>query len=190
MEHEIFLVGPRVSLRPLQVEDAQGPYPTWLNDPDVCRFNSHHVMPYLRESAVSYIESCRKNTSDLVLAIVSNDDRRHVGNIALMGVRNNLHRCAEYSVVLGDKSVWGTGVAFEASYLIVKHGFDAFGLARVECGTSEDNAGMRKLAGRLGMKQEGVRRKAMWKSGRFVDIIEYGVLAEEFRSVEPPKGIG
>jgi RimJ/RimL family protein N-acetyltransferase len=41
---------------------------------------------------------------------------------------------------------------------------------------------MQKLAGQLGMREEGRRRGAMWKRGRFVDVLEYGVLADEFRA--------
>jgi RimJ/RimL family protein N-acetyltransferase len=32
----------------------------------------------------------------------------------------------------------------------------------------------------LAMRQEGVRRQAYFKGGKFVDVIEFGVLREEF----------
>jgi [ribosomal protein S5]-alanine N-acetyltransferase len=183
---EIFLTGSKVFLRPLQLDDLNGGYPTWFNNPDVCRFNSHHAMPYLREQALEYIHTARTSNENLVLAIVSRELGRHVGNVSLAGIRG-IDRCAEYAIVLGDQDVLGTGIAFEASYLIVKHGFDALGLARIECGTSHDNEPMRRLALRLAMKEEGCRRQSMWKNGRFVDVIQYGVLASEFQQVAQPK---
>jgi RimJ/RimL family protein N-acetyltransferase len=39
---------------------------------------------------------------------------------------------------------------------------------------------MQKLAKKMKMLQEGVRRQAMYKMGKHVDIIEYGVLKDEF----------
>jgi RimJ/RimL family protein N-acetyltransferase len=43
---------------------------------------------------------------------------------------------------------------------------------------------MRKLALRLGMQEEGVRRQAMFKDGRYHDVVEYGVLAEDWFAKE------
>jgi RimJ/RimL family protein N-acetyltransferase len=40
---------------------------------------------------------------------------------------------------------------------------------------------MRKLAEKLGMTQEGVRREAVWTDGAYHDIVEYGLLAREWR---------
>jgi len=64
--------------------------------------------------------------------------------------------------------------------LICDHGFLALNLNRIACGTFEDNVGMCKLAESLGMAEEGRRRQAVYKLGRFVDVIEYGVLRNEY----------
>lgn len=64
--------------------------------------------------------------------------------------------------------------------LICDHGFLAPNLNRFACGTFENNIAMQKLAEYLGMVRESVRRKAVYKSGRYLDIIEYGVLRSEY----------
>jgi RimJ/RimL family protein N-acetyltransferase len=53
-------------------------------------------------------------------------------------------------------------------------------LHRIYCGTHAQNTGMQKLALKLGMRQEGCRREAILKAGRFADIIEYGILSREY----------
>ena len=40
---------------------------------------------------------------------------------------------------------------------------------------------MRKLVEYLGMVEEGKRRQAVYKLGRYVDVIEFGVLRDEYR---------
>ena len=40
---------------------------------------------------------------------------------------------------------------------------------------------MQRLALYLGMKEEGRRREAAFKDGRYVDLIEYGILAGEWQ---------
>jgi len=39
---------------------------------------------------------------------------------------------------------------------------------------------MKKLAIKLKMREEGLRREAIYKNGRYLDIVEYGVLRHEF----------
>ncbi len=174
-----FLVGERIALRALESADADGPYPSWFNDAEVVRSNSHGVFPYDRELALAYVASVRGSRSELVLAIEMLADRKHVGNVALQSI-HPIYRSAELSLVIGERDAWGKGIGEEASRLIVRHGFAALGLHRVGCGTLADNEGMKRLALKLGMREEGRRRHAAWKRGAWIDIVEYGILADEF----------
>jgi ribosomal-protein-alanine N-acetyltransferase len=175
-----FLAGELVALRPLVESDAGGPYPGWLNDAEVCRYNSHHVYPYTAEQARDWIRSI-PSRDELVLAVTLREDGTHVGNISLQAI-DRVSRSADLAILLGDRRVWGRGVGLESAQLVVAHGFGAMNLHRITCGTTDDNAAMRKIAERLGMRQEGVRREAAFNDGRYVDVIEYGLLADEYRS--------
>lgn len=174
-----FLTGKNIYLRPLTLKDAKGNYPNWLNDPEVCRFNSHAVFPYTKEKAVRYIRSAQSSREALVLAIVLRKNGAHIGNIALQNI-DYVNRSAEFAILLGEKKYWGKGYSKEAAGLLVRHAFDQLNLNRVYCGTSATNTAMRRLALFLGMKQEGLRRKAQFKNGAYLDEAEFGVLREEF----------
>ena len=176
-----FLLGERVALRALTPADVDGPYLGWVNDPEVCRLNSHHLFPYTRPEALEWVEALAGRRDALVLAITM--DGRHVGNISLQGI-DPVGRTAELAIVLGDRSVWGQGIGLEAARLLVDHGFTALNLNRVACGTLAANVAMRRLAERLGMREEGVRRQAAWTDGAYHDIVEYGLLAAD-REVTP-----
>jgi RimJ/RimL family protein N-acetyltransferase len=175
-----FLAGTGLYLRGLEETDAAGSYPTWFNDTEVCRGNSHHVFPYSREQALDYIRSTRGNHSALVLAIVLPDRDRHIGNITLQSI-HPINRSAEFAILIGDKAAWGKGHAAEAAKLLCRHGFETLNLHRIYCGTLADNQGMIRLAQTLGMKEEGRRREAIFKNGRYTDIIEFGMLSTEFQ---------
>lgn len=173
-----FLTSDRLYLRALADTDLEGPYVEWLNDAEVCRHNSHHVFPYTVEAAGAYVAACRNSRSALVLAICSRQDDRHLGNIALQRI-DPVAGSAEYAILLGDRTCWGQGFAKEASALIVRHGFLEMNLRRIACGTSVENLAMQRLAAFMGMREEGRRRQALFKHGRYADVIEYGLLRDE-----------
>lgn len=179
MKENAFLSGENLYLRPLSDADAQGAYTSWLNDAEVCSGNSHHVYPYTENEALSYIQACRQNKNALTLAMVLKEGDTHIGNIALQSIQW-VHRTAEFAILLGDRRHWGKGYGREAGALLVAHGFSALGLNRIACGTFAGNSGMRQLALSLGMKEEGVRRQAAFKDGKHVDVVEFGILREEW----------
>lgn len=176
-----FIIGKDVYLRPLRAEDADGGYVAWLNDPEVCRFNSHHVFPYTAQQALQYISQAAAARDAVVLAVCLISSDRHIGNISLQKI-DLMSRSAEFAVLFGDKENWGKGYARQAAVLLCEHGFRELGLHRIYCGTSAENVAMQKLAKALGMREEGRRVQALFKHGRYIDIIEYGMLAADFEA--------
>lgn len=179
MEIKPFITGENINLRPLSQEDLAGNYINWFNDAEVCLYNSHHIYPYSQAEAIKYISTIQNNKNNLVLAITTKNGGEHIGNISLQKI-DFVSRNAEYAIILGEKEYWGKGIAREASVLILKHGFEELNLHKIYCGTSENNKTMQKLASSLGMKEEGRRKEALYKTGKYVDIIEYGLLRKDF----------
>lgn len=175
----VFIIGNRVKLRALREKDTEGPYVQWFNDAEVCKYNSHHIYPYTKSDGKEYIEKVRKSKDMIALAIVTKKGGRHIGNISLQNI-NPISKSAEFAIIIGDKDYWGKGYAKEAANLLVDHGFSQMNLNRIYCGTTSENVPMQRLAKFLGMKKEGLRRKAAFKNNKYVDILEYGVLKDEF----------
>ena len=55
------------------------------------------------------------------------------------------------------------------------------GLHRIYCQTIDGNIGMVKLAEKLGMLKEGVRRQHMMNNDQHCDVLEFGILKEEWK---------
>jgi RimJ/RimL family protein N-acetyltransferase len=111
----------------------------------------------------------------LVLAVIDTNTEKHIGNISLQNI-NWIDRNAEIAFLLGEKDFWGKGVMLEAGQLLINHGFESLNLHKIYCGTSSDNSGMQKLAEKLKMEKEGIRKEALFKNGVYHDIIEFGIL--------------
>jgi len=173
-----FLKGLKIHLRALSEKDLSEEYLQWLNDDEVCRYNSHAVFPNTEQKMKNYFNRL-DSQQEVVLAIIDNESAKHIGNISLQNI-NWVSKNAEFAVLLGDKKFWGKGCGEEAARLIIDYGFERLNLHRIYCGTIEGNEGMKKLATKLNMRQEGVRRQAIYKHGQYLDIIEYGILRTEY----------
>lgn len=175
----VFLHANGYVLRSLEEADLEGDYFGWLNDARICEFNSHATYPNNRTRMLDYFRWTQETRDAVVLAIVDEKNTRHIGNVSLQSI-DWIGRSAEFAILVGAMDYWGKGVGYETGKLLIDYGFSRLNLHKVYCGTSEHNMGMQKLAAKLGMIQEGVRRQAMYKFGRYVDLFEYGVLREEF----------
>lgn len=177
-----FLEGEKIFLRPLSLSDISEKYLSWLNDPQTNLYNSHSIFPYTIEQLKDYVKGI-DNKSKVVLAICDQKSGKHIGNISLQNI-DWVARSAEFAILIGDKNFWNKGVGPEAGKLIVGYGFTRLNLNRIHCGTSSENVGMQKLALKLGMKQEGVRIQAMYKNGKYADILEYGILKPNYEKTQ------
>jgi RimJ/RimL family protein N-acetyltransferase len=169
------LEGERVYLRALHVNDANGDYPSWFNDKEVCRYNSHGDKIYTKEMALEYIKSVTNNPTCKVFAICTKSDDLHIGNISLQAISLK-NESAEFAILLGNRNFWGKGISKEAGKLLIEYGFKTLKLHRIHCGTSEANLPMQHLALSLGMELEGRHKEAMKKNTHFYDVLEYAIL--------------
>ena len=174
----IFLDGEIIYLRPLTELDVMGNYAVWLNDKAIVQYNSHGRFPMTTDTLNNFVKSNAISNTSLGLAIIDKASNEHIGNISLQGI-NWIDRSAEIAFLLGEKTFWGKGVMYEAGKLLLNHGFYTLNLHRIHCGTSSENIGMQKLAKKLGMQQEGIRREAIFKNNYYFDIIEFGMLKKE-----------
>lgn len=161
----------------LSERHLDGPYISWLNDPEVTRFNRHGAVTYTRALAEDYLADVEAS-GDLVLAVHVKDDGRHIGNISLQDFDPS-ERSADFAILFGDRTAWGSGHATEAGRALVAHGFEALGLERITAGTMVENEAMRSLALRLGMREVGVLSGVMVKDGRSHDVVTFVVLRSD-----------
>lgn len=174
-----FIIGEKIYLRPLEPKDLNGAYQQWFNDAEVCEFNSHHRFPNYHENMKEYYKNVVRQKSVLVLAIMDKKTDLHIGNVTLQNI-NSTDQSAEFAIIIGDKKSWGKGIGRDAGALIIQHGFQTLNLHRIYCGTSGENIGMQKLARALGFKKEGIAREALFKDGVYRDIIQYGLLKDDY----------
>jgi [ribosomal protein S5]-alanine N-acetyltransferase len=175
---QVFLAGKAVTLMPLGRDDASDEYLAWLNDPDVLRYRGSRVPPTTIAELERWIDGL-PDRGDLVLAIRTQRERNHIGNISLNTIQW-VHRSAELSIMIGAKDVWGRGYGTEAIALLTAHAFSTMGLHRLwaESPNPAFNAAMTKLA----WTHEGVKREAFLLDGAYIAFECWSILEPEWRA--------
>lgn len=77
------------------------------------------------------------------------------------------------------KPYWGRGLATEAAHAILRYGFEDLRLNRIHAGHFAHNAPSGRVLEKIGMVHEGCRRQHVRKWDRFVDLVVYGILADD-----------
>ncbi len=68
-----------------------------------------------------------------------------------------------------------------ACRVLIDHAFDSLKLNRVEMHCGVENKKSRKIAEKLGFREEGVIRQSGWLHDHFVDYVIYGMLSSEWK---------
>lgn len=73
----------------------------------------------------------------------------------------------------------GRGVALEALHLLRRHLFDDLGYHRLQLEVYSFNERAIRHTERAGFVREGVRRRAYWRRGEWVDSVLFGLVVED-----------
>ena len=163
------------SVGPFEARHLGERYVSWLNDPEVVRYSEQRHRSHDLESCRRYFESFAASP-DYFLAITS-DTHGHVGNIgASVDVPNGV---VDLSILVGERKVWGTGVASGAWTTVVQALLGRPSIRKVTAGTMSVNEPMLRLMARSGMAVEGVRKRQFAWEGTEVDMVYAARFASE-----------
>ena len=107
-------------------------------------------------------------------------DRATAALIGAIGLVLRLeHARAELGYWIG-RPFWGQGYATEAARAVIRHGFGPLGLHRIYATHFARNPASGRVLTKAGMRPEGVARGHVRRWDRYEDLVQYGILREEF----------
>jgi ribosomal-protein-serine acetyltransferase len=106
---------------------------------------------------------------------------RLVGSIGLHA-RNSMFRKMEMGYWISEESQ-GKGIVTRSCLTMMGFAFDELKLNRVEIQVAVGNDRSSAIPERLGFTREGTLRKMGWHAGEHVDLVVYGMLAEEWKNL-------
>ncbi|CAN5627096.1 GNAT family N-acetyltransferase [soil metagenome] len=174
------LVTERLALRELRLDDARA-VAERAGDKRVARYLIAVPSPYPVSLAARWIVGRLAwwgQGRGVTMAIVRRDaPDQLLGSVSLR--RYARDRRAELGYWLGAES-WGEGIATEASRALIEFGFRDLGLAKIYAQVLEGNRASCHVLEKLGMMEEGIRRRHIRKGKRLLDVTLYGMLEEEW----------
>lgn len=174
------IYGKRVRLRALEKSDVSKFY-DWVNDPEVTAGLTLYL-PMSTLDEEKWFDSVQQRPQEekpFAIEIHDGEAWRLVGNCAFFDLDRVAH-AGEFGIMIGDKSIWGQGYGTETVGLILHHGFRTLNLNRVSLRVYADNARAIRAYEKAGFVLEGRMRQAVYKQGRYQDVLLMSVLRQEW----------
>lgn len=172
------LIGERIYLSPLNVEDAEK-YVEWF-----CDFKmtdgiekSGNLMTIQAER--EWIEQTLKN-NELNFAIVSLEKDKLIGNCGFANVSHQ-NRIGTVGIFIGNENNRSNGYGTEALRLLLDYGFNYLNLNNIMLTVKSFNERAIKCYEKVGFKEFGRRRESYFLNGKYYDDIHMDILVNEFK---------
>lgn len=173
------LTGKLVRLRAIEPSDAESLL-RWHTDPELSRWM---IADYPRSLAQirKQFEERPPNTYDrLVLCIESLADGRALGTISLTGAEAESGR-PNLAVYIGEQEFRGGGYGTDAVRVLCRYAFDSMRVHGVSLWVVPENTAARHVYEKLGFVEEGRKREAFRRDGKWYDMLLMSVLEGELK---------
>lgn len=158
----------RLILKPLCLDYLSQIYVDWMNDPQVNKYLESGG-DYTLTKLTNYLEEVERSPK-YFWAITLKERNAHVGNIKIDPI-HSIHLYGEYGIMIGDRKVWGKGIAEEASQRVINFCFIQLCLRKINLGVLAQNKNAVKLYEKLGFTLEGNFKRHIAFEGEYVDSL-------------------
>jgi len=165
-----FLEGEKIDLRPLCLQDIEGCWRHWFNNPKVTRYMERGLFPMTRGALREFYSKVVNSGDNLVLAVVWKKNGRHIGNVGIHNI-DWINRKAEFGIVIGESAYWGKGSGYEASRLMVQHAFNRLNMRKIFLGVRSDHHAAIRAYHKAGFCQEARLKEELYREGRYHDVL-------------------
>jgi len=178
------LRGKLVVLRPIQRSDIKY-FLKWFNDPEVTQYLSMYL-PMTEMAEEKYIEDLANRAStnvSFVIEAIDGEKTVPIGTVGLHQINIKDHH-GTFGISIGEKDYWSKGYGTETARLVIKYGFEELNLHRIGSGAISFNERSLRLHLKVGFKEEGRQREAMYRKGLYYDHVMFGILRTEWDKIQ------
>ncbi len=113
-------------------------------------------------------------------------DTSEYGAIGLTGLRDidwKNREATGYGIRIARRDLHGKGFGTDAYMTLLRYAFEELNLNRVNDSALSDNQASLRMMQKVGYKIEGTKRQAVYKGGKYHDVIFLAALKEDYERV-------
>ena len=175
------LIGKKVALRPLKIEDLKKTI-LWHNDLEIKELAMCHPFPVTEELEKEWLENIltSKDNRNIYFAIEELKNKNCIGITHLKNI-NWIHRYCYFGIIVGEKSEQGKGYGRETLSLIIEYAFHSLNLQKILLEVITKNKKAIKLYEDFGFKVEGQLKNQFFIKGQYHDTFIMSLLKNKVK---------
>lgn len=175
------LVGEKVVLRPITVDDAPAMYEGLFDQESMRLTGTQESFTFAQIE--QYCQRVREADDRADFAITLGDDDTYIGEAVLNEI-DWVNRSANYRIALANKTYFGKGYGTEATKLVIDYGLRTLDLHRIELEVFDFNPRAQHVYEKVGFVFEGIRRDVLLWEGEYHNAIVMSILKPEYLDLE------
>lgn len=174
------IYGERIKLREFRKEDLPW-IRLWVNNPEiVSNLSDIFLYPHSQQSTEDFLDSMLEGKPDVRgFVICELDSEQYIGSVNLDAI-DWKNRVGTIGIVIGSPEYLGLGIGTEALKLLIAFSFRELNLNRLELQVYDFNERAVRSYLNCGFKEEGRLRQRCYKNGRYIDVIQMGLLRSDW----------
>jgi len=177
------IFGKKVLLRAIENEDLKF-LRDLHNDPEIAKWIGGWSFPLSMADQEAWYEKISKDKTTIRLIIELKDTHEVIGLTGLWDIDWKDRRAYTGIMIIDDEKYRRKGYGTDAVMALMYYAFEELGLNRLDSDIIEYNdASLKLYLEKCGWKKEGVRRKHIFRNGKFYDRVIVGILREEYEEL-------
>ncbi len=174
------IYGKKVVLRAMEMEDCEL-VKDMFNDPEIENLVGGWAFPLSLFSQKKWFEMHYNDQSAYRFVV----DTKENGSIGILTITDIdwKNRRAAIGLKLASKDNRFKGYGTDAIMAIMRYAFDELGFHRLDASRLALNQVSARMLAKCGFTEEGVKREYIYKRGQYRDLVDAGILADEYHDL-------
>jgi len=170
--------GKIIYLRPMEFDDMIY-YQDMINDDFIASKVVGWSFPVSMEEQINWFHKASIDSNNKRFTIVLKESNEVVGMLTLTSIDWH-NRSATHGIKLLSSCPKGKGIGTDAVITLMKYAFDEVNLNRLDGSWLDYNIASKKLYEKCGWYEEGCKKEAIYRNGRYHDLKIAGITKKEY----------
>lgn len=175
------IIGKKIYLRAMEPEDMEM-FRDMINDPEVSRMVVGWSFPVSRKEQMDWYNRSVSDVNKRFTICLRNNNKA-VGMVTLTNI-DLVNRSAFHGIKLHPTCPKGEGIGTDAVMTLMEYAFNQLNLNRLDGEWFLFNKASKRMYEKCGWCEEGIKKQAVYRDGKYHDLAICGILKEEYLVVK------